>query len=146
MINWVGIAAVRGYSGINSSEGADLDITKFLEVVPIEVEKAGLTNIGHPLYKPFMVRRFGADIGLPETSNLAYDQVTAKWWSWNQLQEGIRVIAAARLSTMDDYHLNVGDTIAIEDDTFGVRRLWLIEGVSETQDGIDLLLLDVIGG
>ena len=146
LVEWVGIAAIRGYSGVNAPDGADLDINQFLVVNPIEVEKSNMGNIGHPLYRPFMARRYGTGIGKPEKSQLAYDNINATWWAWNQLEDGMRVIATAKLQTMDDFHIMVGDTIAFDDSTMGVRRLWLVEGVNEDANGVELLLIDVIGG
>lgn len=146
MMHWVGIGAVRAYSAVNSGKGSDLDVSKFLETVPLEVETSDLSNIGHPLYRPFMVRRYGHNVGLPEESNLAYDNVNTRWWAFNQIQEGMRVVATGKLQTLDDFHIHIGDTIPFEDITMGVRRLWLIEGIQESADGIEFLLVDVLGG
>lgn len=146
LLEWVGMAAIRGYAGTNTAAGADLDMNKFMEIVPIETEQASGATIGHPNYKPFMVRRHGYNVGLPIESKLAYDQASALWWAWSQLQECFRVVASAKMQTLNDYHIDPGDTIAVEEESFGVRRLWLVEGTVETPEGVELQLMDVIGG
>ena len=55
-------------------------------------------------------------------------------------------MATCRLQTFDDFTLDIGDTIPIDDTSMGVRRHWLIEGVSEDASGVSLSLIDVIGG
>lgn len=145
-VQGVFIGAIRGYAAATEPRGADIALDEFIETVKIETEKADLSNIGHPNYRPFMARRFGYNLGTPERGNLAYDNVTGKYHAFLQLQEGMRVLASARYSLIDEYKLNQGDTINIEDITMGVRRLFFIEAIEETESGVDLTLIDVLGG
>lgn len=135
------LGAARGYVGINKPTGEDLSFDQFLENVELTV-----INPGHPLFRPFMVRRYGANQGLPMQSALSYDHPTARWAAYQQLEEGMRVMASATYELMDELQVEVGSTISIEDLTMGVRRLWLVEGMQETHQGITLALIDVLGG
>lgn len=135
------LGAIRGYVGINKPTGEDLSYDQFLETVELTV-----ANQGHPLFRPFMVRRYGANVGLPAENMLAYDHPTARWQAYQQLEEGMRVMATATYELIDELQVQVGDTISIEDVSMGVRRLWLIEGIQETHQSVSLTLIDVLGG
>jgi len=145
-VQGVYVGAVKGYSGVGDVTTSDLSLDQFLETVRLETQKADLSNLGHPLYRPFTVRRFGYDIGVPEPHNLAYDAVSTMYLAFCQLQEGMRVFATGRYSLYDDFQVAVGDTITVEDISMGVRRLFLVTGLTETPEGLELTLLDVLGG
>ena len=140
------IGATVGYAGTGDVTSADLALDEFMEVVRIETQKSTLTNLGHPLYRPFTVRRFGYDVGKPERHNLAYDSVSTMFLAFSQLEEGMRVFASGRYTLYDDFTISVGDTIAVEDISMGVRRLFLVDGLTETPTSVELTLLDVLGG
>lgn len=141
------LGAVKGYAGLTGSAvGGDLSLDSFIEAVSLEVERADASNIGHPNYKPVMVRRHGFNRGKAEISNLAYDPATGQYAAFNQLQEGMRIIASSKLESINDYTLNVGDTIALDEVTMGSRRLWLIDGIDESDKEITFDLIDVLGG
>ena len=145
-VQGVFIGGIRGYANTGDLAEIDLAMDEFIETVSIEAEKGDLSNIGHPLYRPYIMRRFGYRTGLPIKENLAYDSITAKYLAMSQLEEEGRVFATATYSLIDEFNVDVGDTIAIEDITMGVRRLFLIEGMNETDSGVELTLMDVLGG
>lgn len=140
------IAAVKGFAGVGDPKGGDLAIDQFMESVHLEGETSSQSNIGHPLFRPFTLRRFGYDTGLPENNKLAYDNVSGKYLAYCQLEEGMRIYISGGYTLLDDFNIAVGDTIYIEDITMGVRRLFLVEGMSESESGIELNILDVLGG
>lgn len=140
------VAAAKGYAGSGDSVDTDLSLDEFMETVSLELEKPDLSNIGHPLYRPFMARRFGYNMGNPASCNLAYDSVSGKYHAFIQLQEGMRVLATATYDLIDEFHLVRGNTIAIYDITMGVMRLFMIQSIEESDTGISLSLLDVLGG
>lgn len=140
------LGSVKGFAAVGDPSGGDLAMDEFLETVKIEPEKSDLSNIGHPFYRPFTLRRFGHNTGLPVRHNLAYDNATGRFLAAAQLDEGMRVYVNASYDLIDDYNITVGDTICIEDITMGVRRLFLVEGLDESEGGITLNLLDVLGG
>lgn len=145
-VQGVFIGAIKGYANVGDLTGVDLAIDEFMETVRIESEKANLSNIGHPLYRPYLNRRFGFNVGLPARQGLAYDNVSTRYLALRQLEEEGRVFASATYNLMDEFDIDVGDTIAIEDITMGVRRLFLVEGITESDQGVELNLLDVLGG
>ena len=140
------LGAIRGYANVGDMNGVDLALEEFMESVAIEPEKSDLSNIGHPLYRPYVLRRFGYGIGVPVRQGLAYDNVSSKFLAMQQLEEEGRVYASASYTLIDEFKIDVGDTIAIEDITMGVRRLFLVEGMSESDTTVELTLLDVLGG
>ncbi|MCK7495099.1 MAG: hypothetical protein MZW92_31425 [Comamonadaceae bacterium] len=93
-----------------------------------------------------MLRRYGANVGLPVQSPMAYDHATARWWAFQHLQEGMRVMATGTYNLLDETTVSVGETIAIEEASMGVRRMFLVDGEKETKAGVTLSLIDVIGG
>lgn len=136
------LGAIRGYAGVTATSSEDLSYDQFMERVELVVDKPG-----HPLFRPFMVRRYGANVGLPVQSPLAYDHATARWWAFQQLQENMRVMAAGSYTLLDELNAGVGDTIAMEDASMGVRRMFLVDGEKETKSGgVTLNIIDVIGG
>lgn len=145
-IQGVFLSSVRAFAGVGDPTGGDLALDEFMESVHIEGERGDESNIGHPLFRPFTVRRFGYNTGLPEKDKLAYDNVTGRFLAYSQLLEGMRIYATATYSLMQEFGIEVGDTIAIEDITMGVRRLFLIEGSKESESGLELSLIDVLGG
>jgi hypothetical protein len=144
-VQGVFFGGVKGFAAVGDPEGGDLGVDEFMESVRIEPEKADLSNIGHPFYRPFTLRRFGHNVGLPERHRLAYDNLTGRYLAAAQLDEEMRVYVQASYQLIDDYDIQVGDTICIEDITMGVRRLFLVEGLNESESGIELTLLDVLG-
>lgn len=133
--------AVRGYAGTTAATSEDLSYEQFMETVTLVAD-----NDSHPLYKPFMIRRYGANVGLPIKSDLAYDHASAKWWAFMNLQEGMRVMATGSYSLLDDINVKVGDTIGIEESSMGLRRMFLVDGEKETMKGVTLNIIDVMGG
>ena len=142
----VAIGGVRAHAGITGTEGGDLSVDSFIESVHLETERPDLSNLGHPLYKPVMVRRVGKNVGNPIKSDVVYDNVTGKFQAFLQLQEGMRGIATGKLQLIDDIDVAVGDTLPVDDLTYGVRRLLLVEGIDESSKGLELTVIDVLGG
>ena len=134
------IGAIRGYAGVNSPQGEDLSFDQFLEQVDLTVD-----DDGHPLFRPFMIRRYGAYAGLAEENPLAYDHPTARYKAFQQLEEGMRVAAYGEYALIDELYLEVGDTVAVENISTGIRRLFLVEGISEDENGIVAQIVDVLG-
>lgn len=144
----VAIGGVRAYAGITGTEGGDLSVDSFIESVHLETERESMasTPLGHPLYKPVMVRRVGKNVGNPVKNDLVYDNVTGKFQAFLQLQEGMRGIAGGKVFLIDDINIKVGDTLPVDDLTYGVRRLLLVEGIEESSSGLELSVIDVLGG
>ena len=144
----VAIGAVRAYAGVTGTEGGNLSVDSFIETVRLETERDTMANspLGHPLYKPFMVRRVGQNVGKPVVNQLVYDNVTGKFQAFLQLQEGMRGMAGGKVTLIDDINVQVGDTLAVDDLTYGVRRLLLVEGLDESPAELSLDVIDVLGG
>lgn len=145
-VKGVWVNAAKGYAGPISKHGTELNIDQFIETVRIEPELPNQDNVGHPNYKPFMLRRYGENQVNLAASNLAYDTVTGKWQAYLQLQESLRIMATGELTLIDTFSIGVGDTIAFDDMSMGVRNLFLIEGMEESPQGVKLTLIDVLGG
>lgn len=145
-VQGVFIGQIKGYATVFNPEGADLSFDQFIETAWVEPETPTRNNQGHPLYKPFMIRRFGSYVGVPFQAPLAYDAASGRFAAFSQLQEGFRITATAKYTAIDEYATDTGDTLATEDPTLGVHRLWLVEGTEETEKGITFTLVDVLGG
>ncbi len=145
-VKGVFINAVKAYAGPVTTNIADLNLDQFISMVTTESQNEHLSNVGHPNYKPFMLRRYGERQGAIVPNTLAYDTVTGKWQAYLLLQESINIVATGEITLVDSWQIEVGDTIAIDDLSMGVRNLFLIEGKDETPKEIKFSLIDVIGG